>query len=74
MSISEFLILSIVIGAIAFSLLTVLILNGYQRCQFCAGFWISVILTIVYGVLFGFTFYLIPLPFCAVAFTHFINK
>lgn len=74
MSITEFLILSVIIGLISFSLLTVLVLNGYQRCQFCAGFWISVILTIVYGVLFGFGYILIPLPFAAVSITHFINK
>jgi len=69
-----FLILSIIIGAIAFTLLTVMVLNGYTRCQFCAGFWICLILTIVYGLLFGFSYPLIAIPFCAVAFTHFINK
>ena len=74
MSATEFLILSVIIGVIAFSLLTVLKLNGWQRCEFCTAFWISVLLTVIYGVLFSFALILIPLPFAAVAISHFINK
>lgn len=74
MSISEFLILSVIIGLIAFSLLTVLKLNGWNKCEFCTAFWISVLLTVIYGAMYGFGYILIPLPFAAVAIGHFINK
>lgn len=74
MQLTEFLTLSVIVGLIVFSLLTVLILQGYQRCQFCAAFWISVALTITYGVFYGFGYILIPLPFAAVAICSFINK
>lgn len=74
MQLTQFLTLSVIVGLIAFSLLTVLILNGYQKCQFCAGFWICVVLAVVYGLFYGFGYTLIPLPFAAVAVCSFINK
>gem|GEM_PF-3341609 len=74
MQLTEFLILSVIIGLIAFSLLTVMIINGYKRCQFCAGFWICCLLSLVYGFFYGFGYPLIVLPFSAVAICSFINK
>lgn len=74
MSNSEFLILSAITGAISFTLLTTLVLNGYRKCQFCTMFWIGVILIAIYGYFYGYKPELILAPFCSVAFAHLFNK
>lgn len=74
MALSQFLILSIIIGSIAFTLMITLVMNGWKKCQFCTCFWIGCLLTAIYGYFFGYSGILLVIPFGAVAWCHFINK
>jgi len=45
-----------------------------QFCEFCAGFWIAVVLTTFFGYWSGFSFSLIVYPFASAAITSLINR
>lgn len=45
-----------------------------QFCEFCAGFWIAVVLTLFFGYWHGWDFSLIIYPFASAAITSLINR
>lgn len=64
----------IIIALVATTVLFALIKNGLRVCNFCAGFWICVLLSIVWGYLFGFSHEILIYPFASGAITGVLNK
>jgi len=64
----------IVIALVATTILFALIKNGLRVCNFCAGFWICVLLSIGFGFIHEFEWHLVIYPFASGAITGALNK